>query len=617
MECIKIVADNKIQIAMKKYFALFMLVLINSFVFCQNQKTIIKKTYYDVFNTNLMEEMQVTGNGYINGYYKKYHKNGKLAIDKIIKTEDIDPYLGTSLKWKEYDVAGNLVWSVNRNQNKEYDGEQICYAYAGTSIKPKTKALFKSGKLVSFERYNNGIKNMELIVGSSYKTFYDTGEIMDNVTISSTGKFSGILYQGFKKELVIEVKDGKIQKVKPIGKWIGNYKEGWEVYRKDPDTLVSAFVQEGVRSSSFYLDDKVIELNSNPTINTEFSDWERGEFHLDFIPSEFMSAGYNEKIAYHIFYYNKDLLKYIKTEDKSVTSGKLLSIFTPEKETTYFPNGKIKLIKYSKTQWEEYDENGKIINNYELNLKGIYKKSYDIIKEKKLEFLRCRYGWNKYMISLRNNENEWFKNYGYTSLYIYSFNETKAFFKSNEVQETKNLLEKRSKLLNILLIKDNAFGLFDGIHNKTDYEIKVNEGYVNTFNSYQIVLNNLLLGSLNKIFDEEPTEVFSNKIISSDKLDIVKDSDLIDEITNPNSLLLRENYFEIGNEYFPLDKDFRFISNEWLKYDENYISIVKQYIDIIDVFMKALQNKGERLDKKLKDKNSYDEIMKILNESSN
>ena len=366
---------------MKKYFALFMLVLINSFVFCQNQKTIIKKTYYDVFNTNLMEEMQVTGNGYINGYYKKYHKNGKLAIDKIIKTEDIDPYLGTSLKWKEYDVAGNLMWSVTRNQNKEYDGEQICYAYAGTSIKPKTKALFKSGKLVSFERYNNGIKNMELIVGSSFKTFYDTGEIMDNVTISSTGKFSGILYQGDKKELVVEVKEGKIQKVYPIGKWSVNYKDGWKVYRKDSDTLISTFTEDGVQKDIYYLDDKLIGLNGKPTISTEYSSWERGEFDLDFIPLEFLNPEHFRKLAYYFVFYNEDLLKFIKTENRSAATGELLSIKTPEKETTYFPNGKIKLIKYSKNQWEEYDENGKIINNYELTLRANYKKSYDIIRE--------------------------------------------------------------------------------------------------------------------------------------------------------------------------------------------------------------------------------------------
>jgi hypothetical protein len=61
--------------------SLLALVGISSLAFSQN--VIVKKTYYDIYQTKLKAEWQQTANGYLNGYYKEYYLSGRLYIDRL------------------------------------------------------------------------------------------------------------------------------------------------------------------------------------------------------------------------------------------------------------------------------------------------------------------------------------------------------------------------------------------------------------------------------------------------------------------------------------------------------------------------------------------------------
>ena len=66
----------------------------------------------------------------------------------------------------------------------------------------------------------------------------------------------------------------------------------------------------------------------------------------------------------------------------------------------YHENGQIKKILLAKDDWEEFDENGKLINSYEISCLANYEKNYNIVHAQKLKYLRNSFGWNKLVIDL-------------------------------------------------------------------------------------------------------------------------------------------------------------------------------------------------------------------------
>ena len=354
---------------MKKIlFCLFYLVL--SKISIHGQNIIVKKTYYDIYQTKLKAEWQQTANGYTNGYYKEYYPSGKIYIDRIVKTEDVYPYWSYDVKCKIYDEAGSLLWSTQSIARDVYDGEQLSYSRVGPNIKLNTKALFKSGKMVTFQYFHeNGTKIYEIINGKTFKTFTSTGELVNNIDFSNGGLFTGNLYKGAKDEIKIELKDGKIQKI--YNKSPSGSLDKWNVNRMSGDTIVCNYDENGFNYKKYYLDTVLVKLSYEPTITTKVSDIQNGELGLDFgFRNNYFVVWPNKE-----FSFNPNNLIFLKEEKRDSLGQNLLSLKFPDKLIDLYPSGKTKKINYGDfklgrdavfNNWEEYDENGNLVNSTEI-----------------------------------------------------------------------------------------------------------------------------------------------------------------------------------------------------------------------------------------------------------
>jgi hypothetical protein len=586
-----------------------LIILTSSFNLTFSQGSVTKRTYYDYNKTKLRSEWQEAANGYINGFYKEYHANGKIYVDRIVKTDNYYPYWSTDLTFKEYDNSGNLVWSVKRNEKKQFEGEQVSFQFINGVKKIKSKAIFNSGNLQSFELYNSqGGKFIELIVGSSYKRYSNSGEIRDNISISKSGAFSGTLRQGKNDEIQIEVLNGKIQKV--FEKNPTDNKKDWIVVRKDNDTLISSFNEEGFRYSKYYLDTTYVGLIKHPTINVDDSQWRENEIGLDFINQKYLCCMPSQKYFYNVTFYNGEYLKYIKMEKREITSEKLISISTPEKEIEYYSNGTLKKVFYSNRNWEEYDENGKVIDNYEISLLREYKNNYNRVYNNKLEMLRGSLGLSKYFFDLntyRKNKNGFiFTNHSFyhpSSMYkpAYKVQGSNNLLLEEEAIALKGLLDIRSKILDLILVNsiDNAENLLIISSEKNEfYQVEVKPMYKNIYNAYLICTNHLSQNYYFKKFDFEPKKVLSEEYIVPEKINHEKDKEIIN--------LLTDKWLRI--ESF----DFDYIPSEWIEFNKSFTIWANEYTAILGKLYSGMSQNSSKLEKRLQNIDSFEQINKVL-----
>jgi hypothetical protein len=596
----------------------FYLVLSKISIHAQN--TIVKKTYYDIYKTKLKAEWQQTANGYTNGYYKEYYPSGKIYIDRIVKTEDVYPYWSYDVKCKIYDEAGGLLWSTQSIARDVYDGEQLSYNRVGPNIKLNTKALFKSGKMISFQYFHeNGTKIFEIINGKTFKTFTSTGELVNNIDFSNGGLFTGNLYKGAKDEIKIELKDGKIQKI--YNKAPSSSLDKWNVNRISGDTIVCTYDEKGFNYKKYYLDTVLVKLSYEPTITTKVSDIQNGELGLDF--------GFRNN--YFVVWPNKEFsfdpknLIFLKEEKRDSLGQNLLSLKFPDKLVDLYPSGKTKKISYGDfklgsdaviNNWEEYDENGEIKNNLEKNRLTWYEYNYNIVSTQKLEFLRNRYGWNKLVIDL----NEYRKNKSYfissdiNSVFYssngeisperpYKLTGSKILLNENEAEALRILLENRARFIYSISAdgKDNALSLFDEVKNEGSklYSINVKDEYKNIYLAYSLCINHMLDSLTKVIYENEPSVVLSPQWKNPKAIDLKNDSEILQKLS-------KENF---SDKTF----DFRFTPNEWVNYNSNYLVLLKNYNDMVEIFNMVVEKNPQKAEKKLKDKTNLNEILSILN----
>lgn len=602
-----------------RVFILFLLLSL----FSSAQNVVIKKTYFDYKKTKLKSEWQQSGNGYINGYYKEYHSNGKLYIDRFVITEDAYPYRSTDLKYIEYDEAGNVMWSVRRNDNKQFEGDQVSYKYSGTSLKLKSKASFNQGKLLSYNlNWNSGLPCIEYIVGKSFKRYSSEGELLDNVTISTDGKPSGKFYQGNNDDLIVEVQNGKIQTVKPLNNDLDN---AGHLFRLSNDTLVSSFVSDNFRHKKYYIDTLNIKFSNNPFVDADFTQWQKGFIGLLFMDPRFLNCGLGNKYCLDMFFYNRDLLTYVKEEKRDLKTDQLMSLYTSEKDIHYYPSGKIKQVVYSDENWEEFNENGDLINNYEMNLKSLYSKNYNLMVQHKLNFLRNTFGLGKFLISPRNfrkyadkyiteNNIKIYKGINDNSGKIFTVNECSAiliedaYAKLSEASATINLLKKRSKISSVLFVDgmDNFAAIIEIIESEGvgQDQLKVNEGYKNIFQAYRLMVNKLN-DSIRKFISTEPQNILSQRFVSVEMLDLNKDKEIISYLTN-----------EKFPQYGDLESDDSYIPDEWKDYNRHFLNFVIAQTKITDQFLTAIAKNKSKLEKKLLNATSENQIIEVLKKFS-
>ncbi len=601
----------------------FLILFLMLNLFSSAQNVVIKKTYFDYKKTKLKSEWQQSGNGYINGYYKEYHSNGKLYIDRFVITDDVYPYWSTDLKYIEYDEAGNVMWSVRRNANKQFEGDQVSYKYSGTSLKLKSKASFNQGKLLSYNlNWNSGLPCIEYIVGKSFKRYSSEGELLDNVTISTDGKPSGKFYQGNNDDQIIEVQNGKIQTVKPLNNDLDN---AGHLFRLSNDTLVSSFVSDNFRHKKFYIDTVNIKFLKNPFVDADFTQWQKGFIGLLFMDPRFLSCGLSNKYCLDMLFYNRDLLTYIKEEKRDLKTDQLLSLYTSEKDIHYYPSGKIKEIAFSDTNWEQYDENGTVINSYEKELKSTYSKNYNFMVQHKLNFLRNTYGWNKFFINpinykkhtekyITENNTKIYKGINDNSGHIFTIIDCSAiliedaYAKLSEASATINLLKQRSKIFSVLLVDglDKLPVIIENIESDDgpQYQLKVNEGYKNIFQAYRLMVNKLN-DSISNLFSTEPQNLLSQRFVSVEMLDLTKHKEII-------SLLTNEKFPQYGD----LESDDSYIPDEWKDYNRHFLNFVLAQTKITDQFLTAITKNKSKLEKKLLDATSESQIIEVLKKFS-
>ncbi len=360
---------------MKKIFNILFYVFFVK-ILIHGQNTVIKKTYYDINHTKLKAEWQQTANGYTNGFYKEYYPSGKIYIDRIVKTENVYPYWGYDVKCKIYDEAGGTLWSTQSIARNVYDGEQLSYHKVGSKLQLRSKAIFNKGKLISFKLFNhNGINTLDLNCASHFKLYNSKGEIVADAKISSNGNFTGVFFQN-DNNTVVEVVDGKINHVYEK---VPDPKNGdWQVKRLTNDTLLSSRNLGSTYLKKYYFDTVKVKLINNPTINSDFTQLENLEFGLDFVDSKFLCCMLSQRYNYDLLFYNRDLQTFIREEIRDVKTDRLISMSTKEKDVFFHENGKVKRIFFSEDNWQDFDEQGGLINSSELE------------KEKSAQFERDR-----------------------------------------------------------------------------------------------------------------------------------------------------------------------------------------------------------------------------------
>ncbi len=592
--------------------------LANTLVFGQN--TIVKKTYYDVYHTKLKAEWQQTANGYTNGFHKEYYPSGKIYIDRIVKTEDVYPYWSYDVKCKIYDEAGGLLWSTQRTARNVYEGEQLSYSRVGPNLKLNTKAVFKSGKMISYQYFNeNGTKTYEIINGKSFKTFTSSGELVNNIDFSNAGLFTGNLYKGENEEIKIELKDGKIQKI--YNKTPSGSIDNWSVDRISGDTIVCAYVENGFNYKKYYLDTVLVKLSYEPKITTEVSDIQNGEIGLDFgFRNNYFIIWTNKE-----FSYNPNNLIFLKEEKRDSLGQNLLSLKYPDRLVELYASGKIKKISFGDfklgrnaviNNWEEYDENGQPKNNLEKNKLAWYEYNYNIANNQKMEFLRNRYGWNKLFVDLieyRKNKSTFISS-DINSVFYYANGEispekayklrgSKILLKENESDALKSLLENRDRFINYISMDgiDNALSLFDEVKQEGSklYAINVKNEFKNIYLAYSLCVNHMIDSLTKNIYENEPKTVLSPKWKIPKEIDLKNNSDIIEQLSMEN----------FSDKTF----DFKYTPDDWINYNSNYLILLKLYNDMVELFNSVVQKNPQKAEKKLKDKTNLNEILTILN----
>ena len=575
------------------------------------QNVVVKRKYYDLRQTKLKAEWQQTANGYTNGFYREYFPNGQLYIDRVVKTLDVYPYWGIDLKWKEYTESGDLKWSIAQNEKREFQGEQISYMFSGPKLVKRCRAVFQSGKLNSFELYRkNGTKSLDLNTKSYYKTYDENGNLWDDVKINSKGEFTGRLYQdGY--EIVVEALDGKIQKVYER---TPDPKNGdWHVYRIGNDTLVSTAKNGNTYFKKFYIDTVRVGLIDKPNINIEITQYQNNEFGLDFVNPAFLCCALSQKYSYDIKFYNRSLQTFVREEVRDIVTDRLIAIYLPEKDIYYHENGQIKKILLAKDDWEEFDENGKLINSYEISCLANYEKNYNIVHAQKLKYLRNSYGWNKLVIDLveyRKNKHNFIVyndgNYSYNPNVPFKIQDKnrgqEIFMNQKEADALKNLLQNREYFISSVSTDGNDYaqGLFDNVKQEGNhiYNVGIKNEYKNIYTAYSICVNHILDSLTNLIIDTEPQIVLSPKWKSPKDIDIKTDLEIVQELS-------KENF---SDKMF----DFNYIPSEWVEYNSKYLNLINSYDSIVGLFNSCIQKNPKKANKKLKDKTDLNEILLIL-----
>jgi hypothetical protein len=568
--------------------SLLALVGISSLAFSQN--VIVKKTYYDIYQTKLKAEWQQTANGYLNGYYKEYYLSGRLYIDRLVKTEDVYPYWSYDIKCKIYDEAGGLLWSTQSIARDKYDGEQLSYSRVGPNLKLNTKAVFQNGKMISYYYFNqNGTKTFEIINGKTFKTFTSTGELKNTIDFSNGGLFTGNLYKGDNEEIKVELKDGKIQNIFNTNPT--NSIDMWTVNRITGDTIVCVYNEKGLNYRKYYLDTVLVKLSYEAKITTKVSDIQNGEIGLDFgFRNNYFMVWPNKK-----FSFNPNNLIFAKEEKRDYGDFKL---------------GENAVI----TNWEEFNENGELINSSEKYKKDLYDYNYKLLSSQKNEYLRNAYGWNKYAISLseyRNNTTSFI--YNDYSTYFYNSN-GEPFYKAfkiknsavllteNEADELKNLLNIRANFLSKILFdgKDNALGLLDPVALEEGklYQVKIKDEFKNIYMAFAFCVNKLNDSLTKETFSVEPNQILSPKWKKVDEIDMNKDSEIFERLSKE----------KISDKTF----DFRYIPSAWIKYNDTYLIWLKAYRSLIEEFDQAFIKNSSKANRKLNGKSNINDILQIL-----
>jgi hypothetical protein len=312
----------------------------------------------------------------------------------------------------------------------------------------------------------------------------------------------------------------------------------------------------------------------------------------------------------------------VKEEKRDLKTDQLLSLYTSEKDIHYYPSGKIKQVVYSDENWEEFNENGDLINNYEMNLKSIYSKNYNLMVQHKLNFLRNTFGWNKFYVNPRNfkkyslnyiteNNTKIYRGINDNSGKIFTIKESSAvliedaYAKLSEASAIINLLEQRSKIFSVLLVGglDKFSAIIEDIESEDggQYQLKVNEGFNNIFQAYRLMVNQLN-DSISKLFSIEPKNLLSKRFVSVEMLDLTKHQEIISFLTN-------EKFPQFGD----LESDDSYIPDEWKQYNRNFLNFVKAQTQITEQFLIAITKNRAKLEKKLLNATSESQIIEVLN----
>lgn len=376
-----------------KKLASFIIVLF--YVLNLHSQTTEKKNYYDYWETKIKTVWHEKGDGNKHGVEKGYYENGELKY-----THDWVNGVWTTLKY--YFQDGQIRIEATKSTDNKFIGEQKFYLFEKGERYLKVKAVVDNDNVTEYYFYEHPnklgwsiTKNGSIL---NYKKFDKSGNAIVDISFAD-GKFSGLISQTDYDTYKLQIENNAIKQFESNGRVTKEVSEG---------LILSDYEQKGL----------------NWTLYRKLSNK-----HVYEIQDELIVDLYNAQLAYDVkvkeLKYQREFVWYpdpttssVKINVNSLTNSIFAQYADDSVKTARNPQGKIiQEIKYDKGKliwtkdfWDngnvktqkfgeyklsypgnyntqrilEYNENGILIKESELDNYTIYNTNGEVIESKEM-----------------------------------------------------------------------------------------------------------------------------------------------------------------------------------------------------------------------------------------
>jgi len=166
------------------------------------QKLIQKKTYWDIWETQLSLVWYETGDGIQHGEQKAYYQDGTLMSYKKYN-------MGTCVHSTYYDAAGNITRVGNWDNDGNIEGEQKEYEYSEGETFLQRSIFCKDKEVISYSSYYGKDRPKIQYEKNKFLRTYDNNNVKTSDLSLINGEYNGFLtaYEGeyyFEKSVLVK-----------------------------------------------------------------------------------------------------------------------------------------------------------------------------------------------------------------------------------------------------------------------------------------------------------------------------------------------------------------------------------------------------------------------------